>query len=231
MTITKIGETGVTVIDGFCTREEAQELITYARERVGPAAVLEDGEFVLSDGRQSETCHVFGPRAQNPRFVAFASRAAALTGMPYTHLDGVFITRYGPGGFYHEHHDFGDHFKDNRLYTILLYLNDMDESEGGTTAFPRLNVEVQPRVGRAVSWTNKNPDGSPHWETSHAALPVKEGAEKWTIQFWFNPYQRFKELDPVVPQMATGQPIDQHHPLPDGANYFDPSSAAEVQHR
>lgn len=218
--ISTVDCTGVSIIDNFCTQEEAQEIIDFAKERVRPASVLVDGKFVKSTGRISDTLRVFGPGNPDPQFMPMACRAAALTGLPYTHLEGVYVTRYKEGGFYNEHLDSGDDFKVDRLYTVLLYLNDMDAAEGGSTAFPRLNIEVQPKAGRAVSWTNKNPDGSMHMEVSHAALPVNSGAEKWTIQFWFHPYKMFNELDIKPPQAVTGTPIDENYPLPEGARFF-----------
>jgi len=38
-----------------------------------------------------------------------------------------------------------------RLYTFFMYLSDVDE--GGHTAFPLLNLTVQPKKGRAVRYT------------------------------------------------------------------------------
>ena len=219
-TVRKAGRTGVSVVDGFCTQEEAQAVIDLARGNLVPSAVQVDGKFMLADGRQSDTALVFGPKNPDPALLPFACRAATLTGLPYTHLEGVYVTRYGEGGHYNEHVDYGDNFKVDRLYTVLLYLNDLEPAQGGATAFPNLNIEVQPRVGRAVSWTNKNPDGSVHLETSHAALPVKAGGEKWTIQFWFHPYKMFDEIDGVLPQAIPGAPISAEDELPDGARRY-----------
>ena len=221
--IHKVANTGISVVDGFCTPEEARAVIALASGQLKPSAVQVDGKFVLAEGRQSDTALVFGPENRDPALLPFACRAATLTGLPYTHLEGVYVTRYGEGGHYNEHVDYGDDFKVDRLYTVLLYLNDMDPEQGGATAFPNLNVEVQPRVGRAVSWTNMNPDGSVHLETSHAALPVKSGGEKWTIQFWFHPYKMFDEIGGAVPQAIPGVPIGAQDELPDGARrYVEP---------
>jgi len=222
-TVTKIGQTGVSVVDNFCTADEAKAVIELGKRVVKPAAVMQDGKFVLDEGRQSETAAVFGPQQRDPEFMPLACRAAALTGLPYNYLEAVYVTRYGEGGFYDEHVDYGDDFKVDRLYTVLLYLNDMQPEQGGSTAFPRLNIEVQPRVGRAVSWTNMNPDGSAHLETSHVAMPVRPGGEKWTIQFWFHPYKMFSEIDVVPPQTATGVPLERDAKLPEGAGFFERS--------
>ncbi len=220
-TIRKVGQTGVAVIDGFCTPAEAHKIIELARGGLHASGVQEKGKFVLAAGRQSETAGVFGPGNCDPTLLPIACRAAALVGLPYTHLEAVYVTRYQEGGHYNEHVDYGDHYNIDRLYTILLYLNDVQEEHGGATAFPRLNIKVQPKLGRAVSWTNLNPDRSPHLETSHAALPVLAGGEKWAIQFWFHPYRMFDSVDLVPPQIATGKPISPGDALPDGAAYFE----------
>jgi prolyl 4-hydroxylase len=219
-TVRKVGQTGISVVDGFCTPQEAQAIIELARERLVPSAVQQNGKFVLDPRRKSDTALVFGPDNRDPALLDVACRAAALTGLPYTNLEGVYVTRYLDGGYYDEHVDYGPDFRVDRLYTVLLYLNDMEPIHGGSTAFPRLNVEVQPRIGRAVSWTNMNPDRSPHLESSHIAMPVKPGGEKWTIQFWFHPHRMFDEIDVAPPQASPGIPLAEDAKLPDGARYF-----------
>jgi prolyl 4-hydroxylase len=218
--ITKVGETGVSIIDGFCSPEEARAVIDFSRDKLGFAGVMLDGKFVEHPQRRCETGLVFGPRNVNQELLPIACRAAALTGLPYTHLEGVYVTRYQEGGLYDEHVDFGDQFSVDRLYTVLLYLNDMTPEDGGATVFPRLNIEVQPQAGRAVCWTNMNPDGSSHTETSHAALLVKPGGEKWAIQFWFHPYKMFDAIDIAAPQAKPGVPLSKDDKLAAGTRYF-----------
>jgi hypothetical protein len=219
-TVTKVGETGVALADGFCSPEEAQSIIEIARGKLGPAGILEKGKFVEHPKRRCETALILGPGHRDARMLPIACRAAAMTGLPYTHLEGVYVTRYKESGFYLEHIDYGQHFTIDRLYTVLLYLNDMTPEQGGSTVFPNLHIEVQPRVGRAVAWTNINPDGSFHPETSHAAMPVNAGAEKWVINFWFRPYKMFNEIDCIEPQTASGTPLSETDQLPDGTKYF-----------
>jgi hypothetical protein len=226
MTVRKLADSGVYLIDGFCTPAEASAIVEFARDKVKPAQVIQNNKMVLAEGRESETVRVFGPNADDPQFLPIAIRAAALTGLPYTHLEGVYVTRYGEGGHYNEHVDYGDDFRVDRLYTVLLYLNDMAPNEGGATAFPALNVQVRPRTGRAVSWTNKNPDGSAHLETSHAALPVTNGGEKWTIQFWFHAYRMFDEMDVMPPQVRRGEPVTADADFPEGVSFFERSGSS-----
>lgn len=64
-----------------------------------------------------------------------------------------------------------------------MYLNDVEE--GGGTNFPRLNMTVTPKRGRAVLWPsvlNMKPNRKDH-RSDHQALPVikgvKYGANAW----------------------------------------------------
>ncbi len=206
--IIKLFNTGVFVVDNFCTPEEANNIIEAAKNRMVHSAVMVDGKFRHTAGRISDTARLFGPKYQYSGVVALMRRAAALVGLPYTHLEDVYVTRYTEGGFYATHIDFGDAFGVDRLYTLLLYLNSMPEEQGGATVFPTLKTAVQPKVGRAVAWTNKNPDGTGHLETNHAAFPVKNGGEKWVIQFWF---RRYRMIDPI--RMGDDTPAKEIRPL------------------
>jgi prolyl 4-hydroxylase len=215
--VRKLADTGVAIIDNFCTAAEAQEVIDIARDKVQRSRVLVDGKFEDSPGRISETAMLFGAKYRHDSLYPLMQRASMLVGIPYTHLEDVYVTRYGEGGLYNEHLDFGDEYQVDRLYTVLLYLNSVPSEQGGATVFPKLNAAVQPKAGRAVTWTNKNPDGSGHYENSHAAYPVKNGGEKWVIQFWFRRYQMVEPVDGLeIPQARQGRSIDAQTVLPDG---------------
>ncbi|MGI9290452.1 MAG: prolyl hydroxylase family protein [Gammaproteobacteria bacterium] len=191
--ITRLAETGVYVIDNFCSAEEAADIIKIASSRLGRSGIRTAEGFTQSNERSSYTALMYGPKFRCQTVVPLMQRAAALVGLPYTHLEEVYVTRYRETEFYGQHIDFGDHFDVDRLYTVLLYLNTLPEEHGGATVFPSLKAAVQPLLGRAVTWTNKNPDGSGHLETNHAAFPIKNDGEKWVIQFWF---RRYRLIDP-----------------------------------
>jgi prolyl 4-hydroxylase len=189
--IWRAGQTGLSIVENFCTADEATATIEKARPHLTPSKIRVDNKTVDFSGRVSETALVYGPSRQDSDLTVLMQRAAMLVGLPYTHLEAVFVSRYGPGGFYEQHIDHGKDFRVDRLYTVLLYLNTLDEHQGGETIFPSLNIAVRPKVGRAVSWVNKNPDGSGHLETNHAAAPIKADGEKWVVQFWFHAYKMF----------------------------------------
>ena len=207
-TVQKVGETGLSLVENFCTEDEAQHLINLARTRLRRSRITIGNKQVQDDYRTSQTAIVYDPfherrgghsAAAPCRYVAWFARNA--------NVETVFVTRYGENEYYKAHQDFYPGFDGDRLYTVLIYLNDLAEDQGGGTVFEQLNIGVRPKLGRAVIWTNTNPDGSHHEETTHEALPVTNGGEKWAIQLWFRAYEMI-EIPPgmiEVPQEKTGQ--------------------------
>ncbi|XP_060647692.1 prolyl 4-hydroxylase subunit alpha-1-like [Drosophila nasuta] len=97
------------------------------------------------------------------------------------------MLRYGYGGHYEGHNDFlNDTIPniDDRIATIVLYLNDMPS--GGGTMFPTHQLTVQPEAGKALLWYNLKLDTF-DFETRnlHAACPVKIGT-KWAMTQWIH---------------------------------------------
>ncbi len=73
-----------------------------------------------------------------------------------------------------------------RRNTFLLYLNDLYPSGagGGLTSFPALNVSVELRRGRALSWTNHHAtDGAPDERLVHESVGVASGV-KYCMNIW-----------------------------------------------
>ncbi|XP_034489083.1 prolyl 4-hydroxylase subunit alpha-1-like [Drosophila innubila] len=99
------------------------------------------------------------------------------------------LLNYGYGGHYLTHNDFlnittTNYFYDDRIATVLIYLNDV--TSGGATIFPQLNLAVKPERGKVLHWHNTVP-GSFDYETrcQHAACPVLVG-NKLAMTQWIH---------------------------------------------
>jgi hypothetical protein len=100
------------------------------------------------------------------------------------------VGRYLPSQQYLQHFDAfdlsnedGRRFASNggqRTVTVLTYLNDV--AIGGATAFPNLNLQVQPRRGMALVFFPSTLDGLLDKMALHAALPAVD--IKYVSQVW-----------------------------------------------
>lgn len=218
-TVTHAGETGISIVENFCTPEEAAYLIDSARGKLQESRITINNKRIRDDYRRSQTAMVFDPYNKDPAILPLLYRAGMLLGLPHGNVETVFVTRYQEGEYYKAHQDFYPGFDGDRLYTVLIYLNDLRDDQGGGTVFEKLNIGVKPRLGRAVIWTNTNPDGSHHAETTHEALPVENGGEKWAVQLWFRNYELINvpESAIIAPQTRPGTALKGDEALPAGA--------------
>ncbi|HDX9577028.1 TPA: 2OG-Fe(II) oxygenase [Bacillus pseudomycoides] len=112
-------------------------------------------------------------------------RIASIMGVPAKHGEGLQVVRYTVGQQYQEHYDFFSENSaaaaNNRISTLVMYLNDVDE--GGETFFPKLNFSVFPRKGMAVYFEYFYQDASVNQLTLHGGASVSKG-EKWIATQW-----------------------------------------------
>jgi len=100
--------------------------------------------------------------------------------------------RYTPGQEFQAHVDWfwtlAEYWPDEerrggqRSWTAMIYLSEVED--GGVTEFVRIGVSVPPQRGLLLVWNNAAPDGSPNWDTMHAAQPVVSGT-KYVITKWY----------------------------------------------
>jgi prolyl 4-hydroxylase len=184
----------VLVGEGFVTPEEAQELIRDFEGLLARSTVYgENGSNETESSRTSSTAYL-PPGEPGTLVERLERRAAALLGVPMDHLETLQLLRYEPSQKYDAHWDFfrtGPDAANNRTKTALVYLNDLETGDaGGSTRFPKLNLEVKPALGRVVVWHNcaaepgkaavaKDCDD----RTLHAGEPP-ERSVKYAINIW-----------------------------------------------
>ena len=127
----------------------------------------------------------------DPMVHALTMRMLSVTGLPYNNAEYFQVLKYEPGQFYKVHHDQNSpqsSYWGPRMYTFFMYLN--DESDGGETHFPRLNISVKPKRGRALLWPSVL-DSDPNARddrTEHEAVKVSAGI-KFAANYWLHQYE------------------------------------------
>ncbi|KAL7508660.1 hypothetical protein ACHAXN_005737 [Cyclotella atomus] len=169
----------------FLTPAECDFLIEAASDAFGPAPVVGKGQGEVSPSRTSSTCYL--AREDLPEYLR---KISLLTGKPAEHCELPQVGRYLPSQQYLQHFDAfdlsnedGRRFAQNggqRTCTVLTYLNDV--GVGGATAFPNLNLQVQPRRGMALVFFPSTLDGLLDKMALHAALPAVD--IKYVSQVW-----------------------------------------------
>lgn len=118
---------------------------------------------------------------ENPAVHALNRRLAAVSNLPVSHGEPLQVLRYRPGQQYRAHHDALPGVDNQRIVTVLVYLN--SGYGGGETHFFANNLSVKGDIGDALLFRNAKPDGRPDETAAHAGLPVTSGvkliASRW----------------------------------------------------
>ena len=186
-------------IDNFLTDKECNFIINASKDNLKLAGVstmnLEKGKGDKYKGRTNSSYWM--KHDAYPETLKIAKKIAKKIGCSYKCFEMFQVIHYFESEEYKYHYDAYDKeetekyekfTKDrgNRLRTVLVYLNDVEE--GGETGFDSLNeyrgtIKVSPKKGRMVVFTNVNDDGSLNKKSRHAGLPVLKG-EKWAFNLW-----------------------------------------------
>lgn len=166
--------------DQVLSDDECQALIDAASPRLqrSKLANKEVSQIRTSSG-------MFFNENESPFIVEIEQRISSLMHVPIAHAEGLQLLHYEPGEQFKAHYDFfGPNHPsslNNRISTLIIYLNDVEE--GGETTFPDLGIVVKPVKGSAVYFEYFYSNQAINERTLHSGEPVIRG-EKWVATQW-----------------------------------------------
>ncbi|MEO0752482.1 MAG: 2OG-Fe(II) oxygenase [Pseudomonadota bacterium] len=180
-------------VDGFVDEDTLTELETALADMdLKPAQVasLEGGK--VTENRVAQ--HRKIPHDALPSLHKVTEKVGVLFRLKPKLCEHPEFIRYEVGGEFKLHFDSAlggtmtgqevdpkDHSQ--RILTAILYLN--DDFEGGTTVFPRLDVQLQPKRATLAFWQNtKHGSAKVHPMSMHQGNPVTKGVKR-IVSFWF----------------------------------------------
>ncbi|MBD8500332.1 2OG-Fe(II) oxygenase [Paenibacillus arenosi] len=169
----------VVVLGNVLSDEECDELIEQSRERMQRSKIGEDRSVNQIRTSSGVFCE------ESETVAKIEKRISQIMNIPIEHGDGLQVLQYTPGQEYKPHYDyFADTSRasgNNRISTLVMYLNNVEE--GGATTFPMLNLSVFPNKGTAVYFEYFYSNQELNESTLHAGTPVVKG-EKWVATMW-----------------------------------------------
>ena len=178
------------IFENFLTHEECDYIIEKAKPNMKRSIVMGNTGDEVQSYRTST--QLFIDQKKDPKLLDIAKRMSNVTGKPVKNQENMQVLKYEPGQQYKEHYDAcGENspycISDSKMggkrwNTLFIYLNDVDS--GGETYFPKLDLKVKPRKGRALLFYNLEEDlWTQHHLSMHAGLPLVKG-EKWAMNVW-----------------------------------------------
>jgi prolyl 4-hydroxylase len=172
----------VRLFPALCSAAECAHIAQTAAPMLAPAEVVDPatGRYLRNPVRTSHAA-IVGPAHEDLVIRAINRRIAAASDTDVAAGEPLTVLHYAPGQEYRPHHDAFAQASPQRDWTMLIYLN--EGYRGGGTAFPKLDLTVEGRLGDGLLFRNTGQDGLPDPLALHAGLPVTAGA-KWLCTRW-----------------------------------------------
>ncbi len=173
----------------FITEEQAKHLIALSKNRLTPSLVLQNGKGNRDiHSRSSSTAYL--NKSEDKVIQKIEQKVSQLLGCPIEYIEPIQVVHYSKGQIFSPHYDYftqeelpHQHFQ--RAHTLLIYLNDVAEKDGGATFFPDLNIRVQPKIKTALYFKQLDDNGHVQPLTLHGGEEIKnENIEKWACNIW-----------------------------------------------
>lgn len=179
--VSRFEEPLVVVLDNVLSHEECDQLIQLSEDKLQRSKI---GDTRTVD-QQRTSSSMFFEENENDLVAIVEKRVSSIMNIPIEHAEGLQILQYKPGQEYKAHYDFfastSKAANNNRISTLIMYLNDVEE--GGETTFPKLDISVTPKKGSAVYFEYFYSDQELNDLSLHAGAPVVQGV-KWVATQW-----------------------------------------------
>lgn len=182
----------ISYIPDFLSPAECDHIARAGADLFEPGLVIDPatGRNIPHPIRTSDVA-VIGPVREDLAIRGINLRIAWETDTSVDQGEALTLLRYTPGQQFRLHSDAIPAARNQRISTVILYLN--EGFSGGQTQFPDHALDITPHRGGALIFRNVLEDGRPDPKARHAGLPVSQGA-KWIATRWiraknFSPWE------------------------------------------
>ncbi len=116
----------------------------------------------------------------NPVAYKMLDMCSLITGYPINHMERVQYIKYDEGGFLCDHYDPHNHFDGkckDRIFTIIFYLDDVEEGCGGETYFREIDTYIRPVKGNCLVFKNLTNSNELLMNSLHCSIPLNKGVK------------------------------------------------------
>jgi prolyl 4-hydroxylase len=173
--------TDVVIFQNFISESDCDYLIEKYKDKVSKSIVVGGG---IHSSRNSSTFYL--PN-EDPIIKTIRYKIHKLFDVPEDHIEPLQFLCYKKGERYLYHYDLlpGDNVPNQRVHTVLVYLNTLNVNDGGATSFFYLKQKVTPEKGKGIWFKNLNDDGSHNRLSLHSGEEIlKDDVVKYALNIW-----------------------------------------------
>ena len=172
----------VNIHKNFLSSKECKFIIKYCQNKLQDSSLFVDNKTIIDNNiRTSKT--YFTNINENKIITNIKNRIIKLLNIDSNKIEELQITKYNIGAYYKLHHDYIKEYTNKRKYSVIIYLNSLNEEDGGGTYFPFYKQMIIPEEGTLIYFDNVFDDNSDNFLTLHESQPLKK-KYKYIITVW-----------------------------------------------
>lgn len=178
------------IYDNFINNNECKYLINISKGLFQDSEIYDTTALVNKNLRSSKNSSF--QRSENLIITSIENKIINLLNIEREQLEPIQIVKYEKGNMYKPHYDYfakhSDNINNQRLYTFIIYLNDLDEKDGGATYFPKYGIRIFPKQGRCICFRNANDKGYINDMSLHTGEEIITDTVKYILTVWVRQY-------------------------------------------
>ena len=177
----------INMYDNFINKNDCDKLIKLSEGKFIQSSVYGSNKgFIDTNARTSSNAYF--KRGENSLIKNIENKVCDLLNIKLDQIEPLQIARYERGQEYKYHYDYfekeTDQYNNQRTNSIIIYLNDLTEEDGGATHFPLYKCKFYPYKGRAIHWKNMDLDNNLNKLSLHAGQPILTDKTKYILTIW-----------------------------------------------
>ncbi len=173
----------INIYDSIIDSDECNQLLEISDGKFMQSTLYSSNNNFIDQKSRSSTNFYFN-RGETELIRKIENKVCDLLNINLDQIEPLQIAKYDKGQEYKYHYDYFDQTDNQRQYSIIIYLNDLDEVDGGATHFPLYKCKFYPYKGRAIQWNNINSDKSLNKLSLHAGQPILTDKTKYILTIW-----------------------------------------------
>lgn len=181
------------IIDDYISHDFCDYIIKTYKSRLEIARVINNNKnsdkiHISLNSRNNKSAWV--NHSEDKKIENLYNNISKLVNYPIENSEKLQLVHYNIGERYYPHYD-GYELNDirinqgQRIVTCFIYLNNLNNKQGGHTEFNKLNIKVAPKKGRLLVFYNTEKGSNKlHDLAMHSGNEVLNG-EKWACNIWF----------------------------------------------
>jgi len=178
------------IFPNFISEYDCNYLILNTGNNFSDSTLIDDSKtssYIDKSIRSSQV--YFYKKKQNKIIESIENKIAQELNIPIDNIEPIQMVKYNNYQEYKEHYDYIEGIINQRTHTFIIYLNSLNENEGGTTNFIKYKKKIRPTKSLGICFRNIDSYSRLNYMSLHSGEKVIGSNPKYILSIWIRKYK------------------------------------------